>query len=129
MPLVKNKPSQKRRQAYIAHYCAKGGSNPPYFIGSFRQPGYGLGNLFSGIARYAIPFLKNNVVPILKKGGKSFLKTSGQVIKDVILDDHPLKQAIVSRGKQKLRQILGENNNETEPSRKKRKRQAPSKKK
>ena len=92
---------------YISHYSSQdGGVVPPYFRGTYSQPGYGLGSFFKSLTRFAVPFIKKNIIPLAKKGGKSLLKTGAKVLKDVILEEKPLHEAIFSRGKQQLGKIL-----------------------
>ena len=114
------------KNPYIAHYVGRG---LPYFKGKYRQQGHGLGNIFASIARSAIPFLKKTFVPILKKGGKALLKTGGKILKDVIVDEKPLKEAVIHRGKQKLSQILDFNHNELPKNRKRKRPKKSSKRK
>lgn len=51
-----------------------GGGSFDYYIGSQNQRGHGIGSLFAGLLRTAIPILK----PLLKRGLKSGAKALGR---------------------------------------------------
>ena len=55
-------------KAYENYYLSQVGHSMPYFAGARVQQGYGLGNLFSSIAK--------SVLPLVKKGAKTPRKTS-----------------------------------------------------
>ncbi len=97
----------RRRTPYIAdpnvyrqHYS---GSGLDVFKGDYLyQNGSGLlGTLF----RKAIPLLKKAVVPALKNTGKVLLKSGVKVISDVASGKKPIKEALVSRGKEALQEV------------------------
>ena len=50
-------------KAYENYYLSQVGHGMPYFAGARVQQGYGLGNLFSSIAK--------SVLPLVKKGAKT----------------------------------------------------------
>ena len=53
-------------KAYENYYLSQVGHGMPYFVGARVQQGYGLGNLFSSIAK--------SVLPLVKKGAKTLGK-------------------------------------------------------
>ena len=71
------------------------------FRGTRMQKGYGLGSLFKGFARSALPFVKTGA----KILGKNLVNTGANVMMDVI-DGKNLKQSLKSRGKQGGHQVL-----------------------
>ena len=50
-------------KAYENYYLSQVGHGMPYFVGARVQQGYGLGNLFSSVAK--------SVLPLVKKGAKT----------------------------------------------------------
>ena len=63
-------------KAYESYYLSQVGDGMPYFAGARVQQGYGLGNLFSSIAK--------SVLPLIKKGAKpwenKFYKTVSSLL-------------------------------------------------
>jgi hypothetical protein len=57
---------------YDRHYTQKGGGtgNFPVYIGSGVQRGHGIGGLFSGLAKMAIPLLKTAGKTLLQSGAR-----------------------------------------------------------
>lgn len=94
---------------YRMHY----GGSLPVFRGMPYQDGYGIGGIFSKLARSVAPMIKSvskTIAPIAKKAGKSLLKTGTQVLSDVVLGEDDIKSAVVKRGKQNLRKALHHTN-------------------
>ena len=73
-------------QLYVCHYLDQtgGGNSLPYFQGRVRQDGYGLGSIFAGLAKSALPFLENTAMPLFKHAGKENFRTGAQVLGDVL---------------------------------------------
>lgn len=70
------------------------GSGLPVFRGEFRQQGgYGLGNLFAGLARQALPIL----APIAKNVARTAIKTGGRIFTDVLTGQDSLKSSAKKR--------------------------------
>ena len=65
------------------------------FLGSRYQRGYGLGSIFKGLFRWAVPCLKQGA----KALGKKALKTGVNVVQDV-LEGENVQAAVTKRGKQ-----------------------------
>ena len=67
-------------KAYENYYLSQVGHGMPYFAGAQVQQGYGLGNLFSSIAK--------SVLPLVKKGaktlGKQVLQSGVEFASDVL---------------------------------------------
>ena len=66
----------------------------PYFSGARIQPGYGLGNLFSSIAKSVLPLVKSGA----KAVGKQVLQSGVDFASDV-LNGKNAKQAAIDRAK------------------------------
>ena len=62
------------------------GRGIPYFAGPVYQRGHGIGSLFRGLFRFAMPFLKQAA----KTVGRQALQTGIQVAGDM-LENRPLK--------------------------------------
>ena len=81
-------------KAYVNYYLSQVGHGMPYFAGARVQQGYGLGNLFSSIAK--------SVFPLVKKGAKTFgkqvLQSSVDFASDV-LQGKNVKQAAIDQAK------------------------------
>lgn len=78
------------------------GGRLPGFMGARMQRGYGLGSIFKGFIRNALPLAKTGA----KILGKSLLKTGANIVKDVVKGKE-FKQALKRRGKQAGREFLG----------------------
>lgn len=93
---------------YLQHYSSqKGDGAIPYFQGRLRQNGYGLGGIFSALARSALPFLKKHAMPILKRAGRGAIRTGVQVLEDV-LEGKRIGESFKSRSKENLKRNLAE---------------------
>lgn len=68
------------------------GRGLPYFAGPVYQRGHGLGSLFRGLFRFAMPFIKQGASTI----GRQALQTGIQVAGDV-LDRKPIQESLRSR--------------------------------
>ena len=83
---------------YEEYYLAKQkGGNLPAFHGSRFQRGYGLGSIFKGPFRWALPHLQQGA----KLLGKKALQTGVQVAQDVLAGEN-VKTATKKRAKQAL---------------------------
>ena len=83
-------------QYYVNQAKRKGGSLPA-FHGARFQRGYGLGSIFRGLFRWAMPHLQQGAKVI----GKKALQTGVNVVQDV-LDGDNVKTAVHKRTKQAL---------------------------
>ncbi|CAH3033852.1 unnamed protein product, partial [Porites lobata] len=81
---------------YVNQAKQKGGSLPA-FHGARFQHGYGLGSIFRGLFRWAMPHLQQGAKVI----GKKALQTGVNVVQDV-LDGDNIKTAVHKRTKQAL---------------------------
>ena len=77
-------------KAYENYYLSQVGHGMPYFSGARIQQGYGLGNLFSSIAK--------SVLPLVKSGAKAVLQSGVDFASDV-LNGKNAKQAAIDRAK------------------------------
>jgi hypothetical protein len=68
------------------------GRGIPYFSGPVYQRGHGIGSLFRGLFRFAMPFIKQGA----KAVGRQALQTGMQVAGDV-LENRPFKESVKSR--------------------------------
>ena len=81
-------------KAYENYYLSQVGHGMPYFAGARVQQGYGLGNLFSSIAK--------SVLPLVKKGAKTLEKQvlqSGVDFASDVLQGKNVKQAAIDQAK------------------------------
>ena len=79
----------------------------PFYRGVGRQRGRGFGALAQVIARTAIPFLRNYIVPAEKRVGADLLEFAVPEIAEVVSGRKNFKTAAKSVGKQTLRKHLG----------------------
>ena len=90
---------------YKDYYARQAGGALPYFAGAPYQRGHGLGSLFGGLLRSAMPLIKRGAVAL----GKGALKT-GVRIADYVLSGQSIKRAakrrVTDTGKTMLRDIL-----------------------
>jgi len=68
------------------------GRGIPYFAGPVHQRGHGIGSLFRGLFRFAMPFIKQGA----KAVGRQALQTGIQVAGDV-LENRPVKESVKAR--------------------------------
>ena len=81
-------------KAYENYYLSQVGHGMPYFAGAQVQQGYGLGNLFSSIAK--------SVLPLVKKGAKTLGKQvlqSGVNFASDVRQGKNVKQAAIDQAK------------------------------
>ena len=71
---------------YNDYYARQAGGALPYFAGAPYQRGHGLGSLFGGLLRSAMPLFKRGVLA----SGKGVLKT-GVRIADAVLSVQSIK--------------------------------------
>ena len=86
---------------YDDYYQRQVGHGMPYFSGTRVQRGHGLGNIFSGLVRAAMPLVKSG----MKALGKQGLKTGMQIAGDVLQGRKP-RRAASRRTKQAGKQLL-----------------------
>ena len=96
MKKVHNPNHELYEQYYVNQAKQKGGSLPA-FHGARFQHGYGLGSIFRGLFRWAMPHLQQGAKVI----GKKALQTGVNVVQDV-LDGDSIKTAVHKRTKQAL---------------------------
>jgi hypothetical protein len=77
---------------YEDYYVRQSGGDLSGFEGALYQRGYGLGSLFRGLFRSALPLVKSG----LKKIGKEALRSGAIVAGDIISGQTP-KDAVVKR--------------------------------
>ena len=65
---------------YNEYYARQAGGALPYFAGAQYQRGHGLGSLFGGLLRNAMPLIKRGAVAL----GKGALKTGVRIADDVM---------------------------------------------
>ena len=81
-------------KAYKNYYLSQVGHGMPYFVGARVQQGYGLGNLFSSIAK--------SVLPLVKKGAKILRKKvlqKGVEFASDVLHGKNAKQATIDQAR------------------------------
>ena len=67
---------------YNYYYARQAGGALPYFVSARYQRGHGLGSLFSGLVRSAMPLIKRGAVAV----GKGAAKTGVRIADDVVSD-------------------------------------------
>ena len=87
-------PNNQLYEEYYLNQAKQKGGNLPAFRGSRFQQGYGLGSIFKGLFRWAMPYLQQGA----KILGKKALQTEAQVAQDV-LDGHDVKTAANGQNK------------------------------
>ena len=65
---------------YNDYYARQAGGALPYFAGAQYQRGHGLGSLFGGLLRSAMPLIKRDALAL----GKGALKTGVRIAGDVL---------------------------------------------
>ena len=113
-------PNNKLYEEYYLNQTKQKGGSLPAFRGSRFQQGYGLGSIFKGLFRWAIPHLQQGA----KMLGKKALQTGAQVAQDV-LDGDDVKTAVSKRTKQALDDMTSQNSSQSGRGRKATKRKAP----
>lgn len=91
-------------QSYDTHFVQKGGGFPIY-VGSGIQRGHGIGGIFAGLAKMAVPLLKSAA----KSAGKTLLRTGAQFAGDLIQGKNvkdAAKQRAMEAGKSIGRNVL-----------------------
>ena len=91
-------PNHKLYEQYYVDQAKQTGGNLPAFHGARFQRGYGLGSIFKGLFRWAMPHLQQGA----KMLGKKALQTGVQVAQDVLGGEN-VKTATKKRAKQALR--------------------------
>jgi len=98
---------------YHAHYQQKGGGFPIY-VGAGVQRGHGLGGIFSGLAKMAIPMLKSAA----KSAGKTLLQSGAQFAGDLLGGKNikeAAKQRAIEAGKNIGQNVLSTVHNAVQP--------------
>ena len=81
-------------KSYENYYLSQTGSGLPYFSGAAYQKGYGLGGIFSSIAKTVLPLIKSGAKAI----GKQVLRSGVGFASDVLKGKN-VKQAAIDRAK------------------------------
>ena len=90
-------PNHKLYEQYYVDQAKQKGGNLPAFHGARFQRGYGLGSIFKGLFRWAMPHLQQGA----KMLGKKALQTGVDVAQDVLAGEN-VKTATKKRAKQAL---------------------------
>ena len=90
-------PNHKLYEEYYLNQAKQKGGNLPAFHGARFQRGFGLGSIFKGLFRWAVPHLKQGA----KMLGKKALQTGVNVAQDVLAGEN-LKTAVKRQGKKAL---------------------------
>ena len=93
-------PNHKFYEQYNVDQARQKGGNLPAFHGARFQQGYGLGSIFKGLFRWAMPRLQQGA----KVFGKKALQTGVNVAQDVLHGDN-IKTAIRKQAKQAIDNI------------------------
>ena len=90
---------------YNEYYARQAGSALHYFAGAQYQRGHGLGSLFGGLLRSAMPLIKRGAVSL----GKGALKTGVRIADDVISGQSikkAAKRCVMDAGRSLMRGLL-----------------------
>ena len=90
-------PNHKLYEQYYVDQAKQKGGNLPAFHGARFQRGYGLGSIFKGLFRWAMPHLQQGAKVI----GRKALQTGVNVAQDVLGGDN-IKTAISKQAKQAI---------------------------
>ena len=90
-------PNHKLYEQYYVNQAKQKGGSLPAFHGARFQHGYGLGSIFRGLFRWAMPHLQQGAKVI----GQKALQTGVNVVQDV-LDEDNIKTAVHKRTRQAL---------------------------
>ena len=90
-------PNHKLYEEYYLNQAKQKGGNLPAFHGARFQQGYGLGFIFKGLFRWAMPHLQQSA----KVLGKKALQTGAQVAQDV-LEGNNVITALAKRSKEAI---------------------------
>ena len=103
MVMVKRKRSSSVSTGYgrTSRYRQAGYGVPNFNVFRAQQRGHGLGGMFRGLFRQAVPFLKKG----LASAGKRALKAGGNILEDVLINKTPLKSAVKKRAKTEFNDI------------------------
>lgn len=88
-------------EAHARYYSQQAGNGLPVFAGAAFQRGHGLGSLFGGLARMAMPLLKSGA----KTLGREALKAGMHVAGDVMAGQN-VKSSLKRHAKQAAKQSL-----------------------
>ena len=77
---------------YNDYYACQADGALPFFAGAHYQRGHGLGSLFGGLLRSAMPLIKRGAVAL----GKGALKTGVRIAGDVLSGQNIKKQPNVA---------------------------------
>ncbi len=102
MMACRRSPYQGDPRSYESYYGSQVGHGMPVFLGARVQRGHGLGNLFAGLVRAAMPLVKKGVKAIGKQGMKTGIQIAGDVF-----SGHKPKQAAKRRAKQAGLRLIG----------------------
>ena len=90
---------------YNDYYARQAGGALPYFAGAQYQRGHGLGSLFGGLLRSAMPLIKRGAVAL----GKGALKTGVRIADDVMSGQRikrATKRRVADAGRNLMRGLL-----------------------
>ena len=90
-------PNHKLYEQYNLDQAKQKGGNVPAFHGARFQRGYGLGSIFKGFFRWAMPHLQQGAKVLCKKA----LQTGVDVTQDVLAGEN-VKAALTKQGKKAL---------------------------
>ncbi len=94
-------------KAYEQYYARQVGSGLPFYAGAQMQRGHGLGQLFGGLMRMAIPLVKRTALPAIKAVARRGVRTlkkqalqTGVRLAGDVAQGRKLDQAVKQRLKQ-----------------------------
>ena len=94
-------PHHCQAKAYHDYYLHQAGRGYPVYVGTRYQRGHGLGSIFGGLFKAAVPLLKKSVKTLSREA----LKTGLNIAEDVVAGKN-LKQATKSRLKSTGQNLL-----------------------
>ena len=92
-------------RSYEDHYVRRVGGGLPVFNGGRVQRGHGLGSLFGGLIRSAVPLIKSGAMALAKRAFKTGLNVAGDVLAGHNLKGSA-KRRVKEAGKDMISRIL-----------------------
>ena len=94
-----------RDRSYEDYYVRQVGGALPVFVGGRVQRGHGLGSLFGGLIRSAVPLIKSGAIALWKRALKTGLNVAGDVLSGQSLKNSA-KRRVKEAGKDLVSTIL-----------------------
>jgi hypothetical protein len=94
--------SRQPIELYEGYYAEQAGSGMPYYAGRSNQRGHGLGSIFGGLFRAALPLIRRSAIAV----GKQALRTGGEIMTDISRGEN-VKQSFKRRAEEGADILVG----------------------